>query len=317
MQAQAERWTALDVFRGLVIFLMLPVNAAMDFERIPAWFKHAPALGLTMPDLIMPAFLVALGLSSSLSLRRRLAAKGALKTWGHALIRYALLFAFGTIGFFMVWKQKNWEILQMLGLTGALAFPFLFLKPQWRLTAAAALLVAVEALRPLFFEASYRAWYDSGIGGPAGTFALAALPIAASALGEYLAPQSWKRRALSSAIVGVAAFGLGLLLSLISPITKHLLSPSYLLLTFGTALLALAAAELLVASLRREPPLIAALGRNPLFAYMAGGILTLCIRGFLPDAASAAFAWASSLLVLALIITATAIMDSRRIWIKL
>jgi len=317
MKAQAERWTALDVFRGLVIFLMLPVNAAMDFERIPAWFKHAPGVGLTMPDLIMPAFLVALGLSSSLSLRRRLATRGALRTWGHALIRYALLFAFGTIGFFLVWRQKNWEILQMLGLTGALAFPFLFLPPKWRLAAAAALLVAVEALRPLFFGTSYQAWYDSGIGGPAGTFALAALPVAASALGEYLAPRPWKRRAASSGIIGAAALGLGLLLSLISPLTKHLLSPSYLLLTFGAALLALAAAELLVAAIGREPPLIGALGRNPLFAYMAGGILTLCIRGFLPDGASSLLAWASSLLVLLLIIVATAIMDSRRIWIKL
>jgi predicted acyltransferase len=317
MEKQSGRWVALDAFRGLVIFLMLPVNAAMDFAAIPAWFKHAPAEGATMPDFIMPAFLVALGLSSSLSLRRRIAAGGAPRTWGHALLRYGLLFLFGTIGFFLVWKQRNWEILQMLGATGALAFPFLFLPPPWRLASASALLLAVEALRPAFFDGSYRAWYESGIGGPAGTFALAALPIAASALGELLSPKPWKERALIAVLVGGILAAAGLLASLAIPLNKHLLSISYLLLTFGASLLALAAIELIVAAAGREPPLVGALGRNALFAYMAGGVLTLGIQALLPPGSAAWIAWAASLLVLAVIAAATRIMDAKRIWIKL
>jgi predicted acyltransferase len=115
MESRTERWAALDAFRGFVFFLMLPVNAAMDFRGIPAWFKHAPSDGATMPDFIMPAFLIALD---------------------HAMLRYFALFAFGTVGFFLVWHQKSWEILQMLGMTGALAFPLLFLPPAWRLASA-------------------------------------------------------------------------------------------------------------------------------------------------------------------------------------
>lgn len=317
MDTRPPRWAALDAFRGLVIFLMLPVNAAMDFTLIPAWFKHARAEGITMPDFIMPAFLVALGLSSSLSLRRRLAADGAGRTWGHALLRYALLFAFGTIGFFLVWKQKNWEILQMLGATGALAFPFLFLPPRLRAVSAIALLAGVEALRPAFFEASYGVWYASGIGGPAGTFALAALPIAASALGELLAAKPWRERALAAGIVGAAAALVGLVASLALPLNKHLLSLSYLFLTFGAALLALAAVEAVVAIIGREPPLLGSLGRNPLFAYMAGGVLTLGVQALLPADSAPALAWTSSLLVLAAICALAAVMDSKRLWIKL
>jgi Uncharacterized conserved protein len=312
-----ERWTALDVFRGLVVFLMLPVNAAMDFAEIPAWFKHAPAEGLTMPDLIMPAFLVALGLSSSLSLERRLRKDGPARVWGHALFRYGLLFVFGSIGFFLVWKQRNWEVLQMLGATGAAAFPFLFLPPPWRAACAAAILAGVEALRPIFFDASYRAWYESGLGGPAGTFALAALPIAASALGQLIAGRPARKRTMVSGATGLGALICGLGLSFVQPISKHLLSASYLVLSFGAALLALAAMELLVRALGREPPLLGELGRNPLFAYMAGGVLTLGLRAFVPVQAALELAWTLSFGVLAVIAAIVSWMDAKRIYIKL
>jgi len=32
----AERWAALDNLRGLTVFLMIPVNAAMELDAIPA-----------------------------------------------------------------------------------------------------------------------------------------------------------------------------------------------------------------------------------------------------------------------------------------
>ncbi len=65
------RWAALDNLRGLTVLLMIPINAAKEFTAVPTWFKHAPGAGLTVADLIVPAFLSALGVSSSFSLRRR------------------------------------------------------------------------------------------------------------------------------------------------------------------------------------------------------------------------------------------------------
>jgi predicted acyltransferase len=314
-----KRWSALDAFRGLAVFLMLPVNAAMDFESIPAWFKHAPGEGLTMPDFIMPAFLLSLGISSTFSLARRRAETGTRRTLLHGLLRYALLFAFGSIGYLAVWKSANWEVLQMLGLSGALAFPFLFLKPLPRSLAAALILLAVEILRPGLFGPAFQAWYASGIGGPLGAIPLAAIPIASSALGELLKDRSWPRRAITAGLAGLALLAGGLVATLaLGAINKHLLSLSYLLVTAGSALIALAGLEGLVAALgARDLPLLGPLGRNPLLAYMAGGILTLGMRAFLPASLAPALAWLASLALLGLMTGLAILLDRKRLYLRL
>ena len=311
------RWAALDNLRGLTVLLMLPVNAGMEFANFPAWMKHAPGPGLTMADLIMPAFLFALGISSSFSLRRRLAEKGAGKTILHALRRYGLLFVFGTIGFIAVWGSRNWEVLQLLGMAGALSFPFLFLPPAWRGAAATALLVGVQLLRPVLFDGAFRAWYESGIGGPAGAIPLAAIPIAASALGEMLRGWSWRKRAAASAIAGGACLAIGIGLGFLIPIDKHMLSTSYLLLGFGAASLALAGLTLLDPLLGDRLPPLGSLGRNPLLAYMLGGVLTLALRAWVPSSVSAATAWGCSLGVLAVVTGAALVLDWKKVWIRL
>lgn len=317
MDERPGRWAALDNLRGLTVLLMIPVNAGMDFTAMPAWFTHAPGPGLTLADLIMPAFLFALGTSASFSFRRRLADRGLAKTILHALRRYALLFAFGTIGFFAVWGSRNWEILQMLGLAGALSFPFLFLAPAWRAAAAAALVAGVQALRPGFFDASFTAWYQSGIGGPAGAIPLAAIPIAASALGEALRGRSWPGRTAIAAGVGAACLAAGLAMGMLIPIDKHMLSTSYLLATFGAASLALAALTPLDPLLGGRLPPLGALGRNPLLAYMLGGVLTLALRAWVPVDITSAAAWALSLAVLAFVTGVALVLDWKKVWIRL
>jgi predicted acyltransferase len=311
------RWAALDNLRGLTVLLMIPVNAGMDFTNIPAWFKHAPGQGVTLADFIMPAFLFALGISSSFSLHRRLAEKGPGRTILHAFRRYGLLLAFGTVGFFAVWGTRNWEILQMLGLAGALAFPFLFLPPAWRALAAAVLVGFVQALRPAFFDGTFRAWYESGIGGPAGAIPLAAIPIAASALGEALLPLRWPGRAAAAAAAGAACLAAGLGAGLLVPLDKHMLSTSYLLATFGASALALAALTPFDQLLGGQLPPLAALGRNPLLAYILGGIVTLALRAWVPAGIPAAAAWAMSLAVLVVVTAAALVLDWKKIWIRL
>ena len=127
------RWAALDDLRGLAILVMVPVNVAAPFLLIPAWFKHAPADGLTLPDFVVPAFLFSLGLSAALSFKARRQRTGLGRTFLHALIRSAVLFAFGTVGILLVDQGARWEILQMLGATGLFSFFFLLLPPWPRL----------------------------------------------------------------------------------------------------------------------------------------------------------------------------------------
>lgn len=59
------------------------------------------------------------------------------------------------------------------------------------------------------------------------------------------------------------------------------------------------------------------LGRNPLFAYMAGGVLTLGLKALAPASSATSLAWGGSFLVLALVAAAALVMDARKIWIKL
>jgi predicted acyltransferase len=99
----APRVISVDVIRGLTILAMIFVNDIAGVPDTPAWLKHIqPPLadGMTVVDLVFPAFLFIVGLSIPLALRSR-QARG--ETTGgtvlHVLTRSLSLL---TIGVFMV-----------------------------------------------------------------------------------------------------------------------------------------------------------------------------------------------------------------------
>jgi predicted acyltransferase len=97
-----QRVVSIDVFRGLTIALMIFVNTVAGVKNIPLWLKHAPADvdGMTLPDIVFPAFLFIVGMAIPFALRTR-ERKGQKKfeIWGHIFIRTIGLLA---LGFFMV-----------------------------------------------------------------------------------------------------------------------------------------------------------------------------------------------------------------------
>lgn len=69
-RAPAERVLALDAFRGLVVAGMLLVNDPGHPERAPAQLRHAAwGQGITFADLVMPWFLLAIGVSIPFAVR--------------------------------------------------------------------------------------------------------------------------------------------------------------------------------------------------------------------------------------------------------
>jgi predicted acyltransferase len=311
-----KRWRALDDLRGLTILVMIPVNAMMDFSRTPAWLKHSPGPGMTLADLVLPAFLFSMGISASFSIGRRSAEQGLVRTLLHGLWRYGLLFAFGTAGYFLVWHQANWEVLQLLGLAGAFAFLFMFLPPRVRPAAAIALLIGCELLRAPFLDGLFRAWYAGGIGGPWGFLPYSALPLAASGLGEMLREADTGRRVRLCLSSGGIALVCGFLWSLVAgPPDKHLVTGAYLLLGGGTACLCLGILCALEAHC--SLPALTVLGRNPLLMYMASGVLILPIRARLDPALPEALAWLVGSGVLAVCVGLAWLLDHREIRIKL
>jgi predicted acyltransferase len=311
------RWEALDDLRGLAVLVMVPVNVAAPFARVPAWFKHAPAEGLTLADFVVPVFLFSLGLSAAFSFGARRTRAGFLRTFLHALVRSGLLFAFGTVGLLMADPGARWEILQMLGATSFLSFFFLLIPPWPRLGSAACLAAAVEVLRPLGLGGLMGNWYASGIAGPWGTFSLSFFAITASALGELLKDAPPRRRlAVLSAAAGVlCAAGLGALPFF--PFSKHTLSLSYILFTAGCAAALLCLLVFWREVLRWPLPLLGSLGRNPLLLYMLHAVLGVAVQGLLSPLAGPWSVAAACAGVLALCTAAAVILDGKRLILKL
>ena len=70
------RIASVDALRGLVILLMIFVNDVAGVRDTPSWLRHvsAKADGMTLPDIVFPAFLFIMGMSIPLSLGRALGA---------------------------------------------------------------------------------------------------------------------------------------------------------------------------------------------------------------------------------------------------
>jgi heparan-alpha-glucosaminide N-acetyltransferase len=93
---------SVDLLRGLTILVMLFVNDLASVGGTPGWLQHVhppDADGMTLVDVVFPAFLFIVGLSLPLALERRLATTGPRSVVIHTCVRAASLLA---IGVFMV-----------------------------------------------------------------------------------------------------------------------------------------------------------------------------------------------------------------------
>ncbi|MCR5757991.1 MAG: hypothetical protein K6F95_08810 [Selenomonas sp.] len=61
-----RRLPAVDIFRGMVIAIMLIVNALPDFDQANPWLVHAPWTGMTIADLAFPGFVFIMGVAGAL-----------------------------------------------------------------------------------------------------------------------------------------------------------------------------------------------------------------------------------------------------------
>ena len=161
----SERLICLDIFRGLVLFLLLLGAANWDWQQHFAdshpdsWFAqvvgfqldHAPWQGVTFWDLIQPAFMFMVGVSmpfSYLSRAHRGERYGDLLT--HALIRSLVLIFLGIFLRSMFSESTNWTFEDVLTQIGLGYFVLFFMwRKWWRIQAIT--VFAVLFLYWLFF----------------------------------------------------------------------------------------------------------------------------------------------------------------------
>ena len=92
-----QRNAAIDIFRGLTVFLMIVVNTLGAGAEPYPFLVHAAWIGFTGADFVFPSFLFAMGCSLVFVLKRPMRERAFLAKIGR---RALLLFA---IGFLMYW----------------------------------------------------------------------------------------------------------------------------------------------------------------------------------------------------------------------
>jgi predicted acyltransferase len=130
VSSSSTRVVSVDALRGVVITLMIFVNDVAGVDRAPSWLRHVSASfdGMTLPDVVFPAFLFLAGMSIPLSFSRAM-------DEGHSrrrLVRKVLgrTFALLVMGVMMVnmeeynpWFRGAWGLCAYVAMLAAFVVP--------------------------------------------------------------------------------------------------------------------------------------------------------------------------------------------------
>jgi predicted acyltransferase len=271
---QSKRITSIDQFRGFSILAMVPANFMVGIQIIPAWLKHAPDIGLTVIDLIAPFFIFAISLTFGLSFNRRFEKDGAFRTYSYFLTRYLAIIGLGAVisaGETALGQNPSgidWGVLQAIGMAGLVTLLVIRLPSIYRWLIGAGILVAYQLILEAFLlDLTLR----SPHGGLFGSLDWAAMMILGTALADLFHGDDRRRKTFPW--VSLAILAAGIALAFFSPISKHRVSASYVLITLGIS----AVLFLLfhwVSDIRNwNSRILLAWGKNPLTLYFLHYIL--------------------------------------------
>lgn len=265
---EPQRLVSLDLLRGLAVIGMIIVNEMAGMQPpVYRLLLHSRWDGLTIADVVFPAFLFMVGVSIPLAFKRREDADYSAILW--RTFRLLLLgFVLSNIFWLSKFDSGTWRLLGVLQRIGlvycACAIMFLNLSQRTRLIVAAAILLlywpvtlipALDGLpndiwmrghnfvgsvdRVLLGPHVYvpgRDGYDPE--GILGTLPAIAQGLIGVTVGEYML-RDRERRPLW--IAGAAMLALGIPWGFVFPVVKDIWSSTFVLVTSGISLLTLAA----------------------------------------------------------------------------
>jgi predicted acyltransferase len=300
-----QRLVSLDLLRGLAVIGMIIVNSMAGQQGRGAVYPtllHSHWDGLTLADVVFPAFLFMVGVSIPLSLRRKEDADRWHIVW-RTLRLIILGFILSNIFWFSQFSSGDWRlfgVLQRIGIVyGVCAIMFLTLSSRTRLIVAGAILVLYWPLTliPTLDGVPTDLWvrgrnfvgsvdrvllgahvYVQGPEGYDPEGILGTLPAIAQgligvAVGEYLLRTQSATRLRTLAIAGTAMLVLGIAWGFVFPVIKDIWSSTFVLVTCGISLLVLVGLSGLfdgkpVTNLRRAVEVIVLpFGMNAIAAY--------------------------------------------------
>jgi predicted acyltransferase len=297
------RILSIDFFRGFTMFMLVGglegmFNQLKPDESTPVIYflnqqlSHVPWIGLHFWDLIQPFFMFIVGVAMPFSLTRRWE-RG--DTWGktfrHVLIRCFFLLAIGwAISSSATTSNLN-NVMAQLSVTYLIAF-LLMRKPAWMQIAVSFGLILLNDLlyhlwpvegfnQPFEPGHNFGSWTDLMLTGSTdhGNWVpFNAIPTSAhtiwGVLTGWLLMKNWTPRKKITTLLTIGAAGviIGFAMSPFIPIIKHICTSSFIIVSGGFCLIAMALSFWIIDVLqyRQVPLFFAVFGMNPLFIYLMG-----------------------------------------------
>jgi len=328
-----NRLLSLDFYRGLTMFLLIaefshlfsymvsPELEGSIIYTIGEQFHHVKWEGLHFWDLIQPFFMFIVGVSMPLSFSKRMAKGDSYKQLRNHAVKRAFLMLLLGWGLYcidpgkIVFKFQN--VLSQLAVTYLLAFLIIRKKPLTQIGFSVLLILISEGLYRYFsvegfnqaFEPgkNFGAWFNILISGEenGGHWAMFnAIPTAAHTIwgvlaGQLLISKSTNKKKLQILVVaGIIGLVIGYGFSNITPIIKRISTSTFVFVSGGWSLLALAFCYWLIDVRKHQKGVLffAIVGMNPLFIYLFAhvGGADLLRKIFLPFS-NALFGWIGEL----------------------
>ena len=265
---KTNRILSIDQFRGFAILTMALANYMVGVKLIPAFLKHAPDIGLTVIDLIAPFFIFAISLTYGLSFQHRVERDGAFRAYNSFFTRYLAIIGLGAIISAAETASGNnpsgidWGVLQAIGMAGLLTLVVIRLKPVYRLAIGLGILVVYQLLLDHFLlDLTLR----SPHGGLFGSLSWGAMMILGTVLADLFHNQDRGRKAFPWVSLAVLLAGIGL--AFLTPISKHRVSSSYVLVSLGASALVFLVFHALASRFNWQGRYLVVWGKNPLVLY--------------------------------------------------
>ena len=307
METKSQRLLSLDLFRGIIMFLLISESTRLYetllhafpektfFHSFVLQFHHHPWNGLRFWDLVQPYFMFIVGVAMVFSLKKRQQnGDSRQQITRHIVKRCIILFFLGVIlhcGYRNALVWELWNVLTQLSFTILVSYLIFSLPVSFQLGISVLFLLITELAyrtfpvegfnQPFTIGHNFGSWMDMVLMNKinrGGWVAINCLPTAAHTIWGVLAGkllisdsdamQKVKRLAIFGLLGLVLGYGLDW--SGVTPIIKRICTSSFVLASGGWCLLTLALFYWLVdiKGFRKGITFFAIVGMNPIFIYM-------------------------------------------------